>query len=171
MGYRNVFWYSDPEFPKMGFRDTSSIKNVPNGNGHFILFRIGGGGCSARFFCDYVQEKGAHSDSRHASMRGGGGDRVEFSGAQEERKKNYPVENERKNGRFGRKREKEEGVGLRDGCRNLKKISAFYQVFRLFNEKRLRAVVKGLLLQVVSFSDRKKLFARAVVYISFLLRC
>ncbi|GIY70694.1 hypothetical protein CDAR_620231 [Caerostris darwini] len=23
---RNVFWYSDPEFPKMGFRGTSSIK-------------------------------------------------------------------------------------------------------------------------------------------------
>ncbi|GIY70687.1 hypothetical protein CDAR_620191 [Caerostris darwini] len=97
MGSRNVFWYSDPEFPKMGFRGTSSIKKVPNGNGggastagledgivkrklacrsqqptfffvtvffflpllqHFILFRIGGGGCSARVVLQPCARKG-----------------------------------------------------------------------------------------------------------------
>ncbi|GIX69735.1 hypothetical protein CEXT_804951 [Caerostris extrusa] len=101
MGSRNVFWYFDPEFPKMGFRGTGSIKKVPNGMGGCKYYRggrrisffseLGVEGIGPGLFCNYVQEKGAHSDSHHASMRGGGGDRVEFSGTQEERKKNYPA--------------------------------------------------------------------------------
>ncbi|GIY70698.1 hypothetical protein CDAR_620251 [Caerostris darwini] len=97
MGYRNVFWYSDSEFPKMAFRGTGSIKKVSNGKGgqvlqgwktvelggklledrnsqhsfsqqcccfflpflqHFILFRIGDGGCSARGVLELCARKG-----------------------------------------------------------------------------------------------------------------
>ncbi|GIY70700.1 hypothetical protein CDAR_620261 [Caerostris darwini] len=103
MGNRNVFWYSDPEFPKMGFRGTGSIKKVPNGNGGgdasttgveeaFHSFRNWGWrGVRPGLFGNHVQEKGVHSDSQHAPMKGGERDRVELSGTQEERKKNYPV--------------------------------------------------------------------------------
>ncbi|GIY70702.1 hypothetical protein CDAR_620271 [Caerostris darwini] len=102
MRSRNVFWYSDPEFPKMGFRGTSSIKEVPNNIGgqyyrdgrRCISFfsELGVEGCSGRGCFATLCKKGVLIPIRITRQGGGGGgDRVELSGTHEERKKNYPV--------------------------------------------------------------------------------